>query len=200
MRLAPILLMMARTLAKNQYLVKGSVVRAHIAYLAKNNKLTSVLSRVGPATVACIHHPPLAGSWVAAGLLVDVVAALHQIAGDRAVLDMSNEFIQEQAVQSLIPMVQGVLRIFGTSPASLFNRFSELTRTSVRGVDYKYTVISERSGMMSTETHTDLTLPAAAFLPRIPAFELALKLCGKKGTVGLPERIGSTQARYLIQW
>jgi hypothetical protein len=184
----------------NEYLVKGTAVRAHLDYLRSVDQLVAVRGRLSAAAVELVDHPPLPGTWTDAHLLGEVTLAVHAIGGDRAVLEMARAVVTAQSLGALIPMVESVLRIFGTSPARLFERYDDLLRTTMRGLSFRYQPTSDRSGTMRAIHHSRGPLHRASFLSTVPPLEMALRLCGATGTVGMPEILGPREASYAIAW
>ena len=184
----------------NEYLVKGTAVRAHLDYLRSVDKLGAVRGRLSEAAVAFVDSPPLPGTWSDAHMLVELTEAVHSLGGDRAVLEMGRAVVTAQSLGALVPMVESVLRIFGTSPARLFARYDDLLRTTMRGLTFHYEPTSDRSGTMRATHDCRDPLRRASFLSTVPALELALRLCNAEGTVSLPDILGPREASYAIAW
>jgi hypothetical protein len=191
---------MNRAAAEGSYLVKGSVLRAYAASLAKTGLLAYAMERVKPATARSLTDPPLAGTWVDATVIADLAHVVHQHGGDEAVLALAAGALKEQTVQPLVAMVESVLRVVGTSPATVLSRLSALLRTTARGLEIAYAASSDRSGWVTVTHDTPVPLPAASFITTVPVLRLALQICGRSGTVGMPEMAARNQARYRVEW
>jgi hypothetical protein len=143
--------------------------------------------------------PPLAGSWMELRHMHHIEHAVEKIGGMVAVRDLARKGT-EDARKPYMAVVEGVLKLFGTSPATLFKRMNALVSTFIEGIDYKYVSTTERSGVMEVEFKAEYEIPTCIFAGQIPTFETLLNACGVKGVVGQPERIGPNKARYPIQW
>jgi hypothetical protein len=182
------------------YRVKGWIFRAHIAYLKRHGKLDAVVARLSQAAAGAVVSLPLAGSWIEGPLLDEIVEGVDALEGSPGVLAMEEAMLRIEMVQVLLPMVQGVMRIFGASPASLFKRFGDLVRTSSHGIEFQYVETSERSGTMEVRYHTDKTMTRPSFMTTVPALHAILRFCGTSGTVSDPEIRAPQFAQYHISW
>jgi hypothetical protein len=186
-----------------KYVVKGSVLRAYLAVLAKTPHAAAtvdVLTTLDPEAARLMREPPLAGTWVDGIAFARIIEALHRCGGDAAVLAVAHDALEQQTIRSLTLMVQGILRVFATSPVFLLSRFGELIRTTSRGIVMEWTSLSERSGRMQVTHETDVPLPAPCFLTTIPALERMVALCNVKANVSRPELRAHNVSRYLLDW
>jgi hypothetical protein len=182
------------------YRVKGGIFRSHVLYLKKHHKLEAVLARLSPKTAALVTTLPLASSWVEGPALDEIVEAVDALEGTAAVLEMEEAMLRLDVVPLVLPMLQGILRICGTSPATLLKRFGDITRTSVQGLDFRYEPTSERSGQMEVRYSTHKAMARCSFMTTVPALMAAVRICGIQGTVSDPVIHGPRSAVYRICW
>jgi uncharacterized protein (TIGR02265 family) len=187
-------------LATHAYLVKGATFRAYVKYLKTEGKLDAVLEKISPAAASALREPPLQGSWIDAHLLVEVVEAIDALEGSEGVLKMGREVIRREMLPFFFPMIQTVMRVMGTSPATLLARFPQLVQTSVQGVEFHYRVTSPTSGTMEAYYATDRPLKRCAFLQSVPPIEQILRVCGVQGTVSEPDVRSPKLVHYHIRW
>ena len=110
--------------------------------------------------------------------------------------DANNEM-----VPLLRPLIEGILRLFGTSPATIFSRLELLTRTNLRGCEFKWRAETETSGEIEVRFVSRRQLPRRAFISFVGSFEVVLELCGKKGTVSSPDLLtDGSGARFVVEW
>jgi hypothetical protein len=181
-------------------LVKGATVRAHLKWLAKDGKLEAVLQRVPPETAALIRNPPLASTWIDSQVMEPMMCALEELGGKAAILRMSRDELREDLMTPLRPMIAGVLRLFGTSPATIYGRLNDMVKTTVRGMEFKFQSLSERSGSMEVRYDVEREIPTCMFVSCMAALEMVPELCGHRGRVGEPERLGPAVARFDVSW
>ncbi len=177
---------------------KALYFRWYISILAKDGKRDAVMAKVPQDTAALIANPPLASSWVELLHIENVLRAVETIGGMPAVRELSRK-ATEEARKPYMNVVESVLKLFGASPAILFKRMNLLLR-HVEGVNYHYTAINDRSGVMEVEWVSGHEIPDCVVVTQLPVFQALLDSCGVKGVVGSPERLGPNQVRFQIQW
>jgi hypothetical protein len=184
----------------SKYLIKGSCVRAYVKELEETKKLDAVLTRVSPDAAALARTPPMPSSWVDAHRLGELVEALCAIDGRDAALQLGRAAVDKQMLPLLLPMMKGIMRIIGVSPASLFSRYQTVLQTTVRGTEYRYEPTSPRSGHMDVRYETHEALPWSVFAQNVAGFESIFRLCGVKGTVGAFTLLSPQAARFPLSW
>jgi hypothetical protein len=179
--------------------LKALTFRSYVRIIATDGRRDAVLALVPPETAALIAEPPLAGSWMDLRHVIHITQAVEQIAGMTAVRDLARRSTDD-ARKPYMAVVEGVLKLFGASPATLFKRMNTLVSSFIEGVAYRYTGLSERSGVMEIAWAADFEIPTCVLVSQIPSLQTLIDACGAKGVVGAPERIAANKARYLIQW
>jgi hypothetical protein len=179
--------------------LKASTFRCYVKCLIQDGRRDAVLALVPPETAVLIKDPPLAGSWMDLMHIFHITVAVEQIAGMSAVRELARKGT-EDARRPYTGVVESVLKLFGTSPATLFKRMGLLVSSFLEGVEYRYTPRSDRSGVMEIEYKTSQEIPTSVFVSGIPSFQSLLASCGARGVVSQPERLGPNRARYHIQW
>jgi hypothetical protein len=179
--------------------LKGTTLRAYASVLARSRRLDAVLAVVPADVAALLRSPPLAGKWVDWRVIAEVLVAVEGLEGTTGVRKFARETLDETMV-TYRPMVAGALRLFGTSPPTVFKRLNDLLRPGLEGLEYRYQPVSDRSGIMHATYAVDGEVPSSFFVAGMAVLELALELCSARGTVGLPERHGAASASYSIIW
>jgi Protein of unknown function (DUF2378) len=179
--------------------LKAATFRTYIRILTEDGRREAVRALVPPETAALMLEPPLSGSWMDLAHMHHIDHAVETLGGMAAVRDLARKGT-DQARKPYMGVVEGVLKLFGTSPATLFKRMNTLVSSFVSGIDYRYTATGERSGTMVVAFDADHELPTSAFVGQIPTLQTLLDTCGVKGVVGAPERLGPQTARFHIQW
>jgi hypothetical protein len=180
--------------------VKGASLRAHIKWLAREKRLDAVLERVPPPVAELARNLPLASTWIDAQLIEPIMQALQELDGTQAVLRMSREELRADLIAPLRGMISGILRLFGTSPASVYPRMNDMVKTSVRGMDFHFERQFDRAGVMEVRYDVEREIPFCMFVSCTAALEMVLELCGVVGRVGDAERVDRRTARFRISW
>ena len=179
--------------------VKAKTFRSYVSILTADGKYDAVLAIVPPDTAALMRDPPLPGSWMHGRHMHDVVVAVNAIGGLTAVRELTRRGT-EDARKPYMSIVEGVLKLFGTSPATLFKRMNSLVTSFIQGVDYAYSARSERSCVMQVQYKCEPAIPDCVFVSLTPTFQTLLESCGHQGVVSPHERLSTHSARYVIQW
>jgi len=179
--------------------LKAMTFRSYVSILGRDGKREAVIALVPPDTAALIASPPLAGSWMDLRHILNITEAVEKLGGMNAVRELSRRGTEESR-KPYMGVVEMVLKLFGTSPATLLKRMNTLVSSFIEGVDYRYVSGNERSCVMEMAWAADYEIPMSVFVSQIPTFQTLLDACGVKGIVGQPERVSANKARYLIQW
>jgi hypothetical protein len=189
-----------RSSAPVNFEVKAASFRAHVKWLTREHKLEAVLARVPPAVAQLMRNPPLASTWIDSQLIEPILVALQELEGTQGVLRMSREELRADLIAPLRGMIAGMLRLFGTSPAAVYPRMNDMVKTSVRGMDFRFTQEFERTGVMVVHYEVEREIPLCMFVSCTAALEMVLELCGVHGRVGDPERVDRATVRFRISW
>jgi hypothetical protein len=179
--------------------LKASSFRSYVGIVERQGRRDAVLALVPPDTGELMKSPPLPGSWMDLRHILDVIQAVETVGGMTAVLDLARQGT-EDARRAYMVIVDGVLRLFGTSPATLFKRMNTLVASFIEGIDYRYTATGERSGVMEVEYRCGFEIPMCVFVGSISVFQTLIHSCGCEGVIGQPERLSATTARFQIRW
>src|SRR5581483_673549 len=182
------------------YQVKGAALRAYVKDLARKGWLAAVKARVGEPTRALLDAPPPSSSWMDGEPIELLMAAVDELHGEDAVRQLSHDANSEM-VPLLRPLIEGTLRLFGASPATIFSRLELLTRNSLRGCEFKWRAETDASGEIEVHFVSRRQLPRRSFVSFVGSFEVVIELCGKKGTVSSPDLLaGGAGARFAVAW
>jgi hypothetical protein len=181
-------------------MVKGGAIRSKVEWLSKEKKLEAVLARVPAQTAALMRTPPLGSTWVDSHDIEPILCAIEALDGKAGVLRMSRETLRADIVPPLRSMISGILRLFGTSPATAFGHMNDLAKTSVRGMEFHYTAASEHSGVMDVYYDADREIPMCMFVSCRASLEMVFELCGVDGSISDPNRLGPAKARFRMAW
>jgi hypothetical protein len=179
--------------------LKASTLRSYVAVLVKDHRRDAVLARVPPETAALMVDLPLATSWIDFKHIMHITQAVEALTGLPGVRDFHRKAVDD-AKGPHIRILEGVLRMFGMSPAVVFKRLNDIVKHTIENNVYSYRATSDRSGVMEVSWLLDYEVPSCMFHGMSATLQTILDTCGVKGVVGIPERSGPAAARYVIQW
>jgi hypothetical protein len=179
--------------------IKAQWFRTQLAVLTSQGMLDVVCARVSRETAEVIANPPLSGSWMSYAHIIEICLAVESIGGLAAVRELAAK-VTEVSRKPYMAITEGILKLFGTSPATLLKRINTINRTIVEGIDFTYIGTGERSCVVLIEYAAKVEFPLCAFIGPAASFPVYFDLCGVKGVVGAPERIGPNKARYKLSW
>jgi hypothetical protein len=188
-----------RALQPNAIRIKGMTIRAYLHYVARQERRQEIMAWLPADTVALIENPPLPTTWLEWRHLEDIVVAVEKVQGMDGVRYMSERTIEESR-RPYVRALEGLIRLFGTSPATIYKRMNDIVRNSIENTEYNWVATSTRSGTMEVVYGGDRTIPDCIFVGGVPAIAGILHFCGVRGVVSEPRRLGPRQVRYEVTW
>jgi hypothetical protein len=177
------------------YELKALTFRAYLAQIEKIGALAEVKARVQPETLHAMESPPLPTAWIDPLLYEDMMGALEAVRGIAAVRTVTKSALESTTLPNLRPIVGGLLRLFGTSPATLLSRVPDFSRPVSRGVDYEWQLDTPHSGRLTMIFPR--RVPRATYVAFESGLWLILELCGVRGHVA-PTEISDDGTRGTI--
>jgi hypothetical protein len=183
--------------------VKGSLVRSLVVTIHEHGLRDAVLARVSPAAAALVRDPPLATMWVDGPVFNEILQALYEIEGAERLRHLNREAVERGLSPLLRATVPGLLRLFGTSPATLLSRLDRLGATSSRGFTARYLPSTPTAGSLEMAFPSLRDVPIGAFVATGGALKLVFELCGVPGTLGEPVWVDEQRRnamRFAVAW
>jgi hypothetical protein len=183
--------------------VKGSLVRSMAVTVSEHGLRQAVLGRVSEATAALLRDPPLPTMWVDARAYNEILQALYEIEGAERLRHLNREAVERGLAPLLRATAQGMLRVFGTSPATVLSRLGRLSAATSRGVVTRYALSTPTSGSLEIELPALRDVPIGAFVASGGGIKLVFELCGVSGTIGEPTWIDEQRRnamRFAVAW
>jgi hypothetical protein len=182
------------------YEVKAAALRSYIVQIERLGALAAIKERVSPETRSAIEAPPLSGVWIDAILVEDMIGALQSLHGMEAVRTVIRAGQSAGVARLLMPIVGGMLRLFGTRPDTLLTRFPDLVKTVIRGVDYDWVPEQPNSGYLKV-TFRRKNVPRHVFVGMESGCAMILDLCSTRGSVANTEIINEgTTGIIRVSW
>jgi hypothetical protein len=164
------------------YQVKGSLVRAYLGEIERLQLTSAVSARVSDGTRFMMEDPPLANQWVDALVIEEMMSAVDSLRGAEAVRGVTRSGLDKGIKPLMRPVVSGFLRLFGATPHTLMSRFSQFTRTNVRGMEFEWVKESERAGTLRLQ-FPRAHVPRSAFIGFESGISIICELCAVRGNI-----------------
>jgi hypothetical protein len=134
---------------------------------------------------------PLQTVWLDGIVIEDLINAVESVRGMEAVRIVTRKG-QMAIVPVLRPIIGGLLRLFGASPATLFSRLHQFSSNHTRGPELTWKPESDHAG----ELHVTFPHRKNASRNMFVGFESGMhnifELCDKEGTVEEARILGAT--------
>ena len=182
---------------------KGSVVRSLAATLAERRLLDGVAAAVSPAARVMLHDPPLPTQWIDGRVLNEIFEFILQIHGPEVLRRINRESVERGVGPLIRGAAEGLLRVFGVSPATLLSRMGRVGGTMSRGVVYHYVAASETSATFDIEYSELVDVPLGPSIATVGALEIIFDMCSVRGTFGPPEVVPNgrrNRVRFAVSW
>jgi hypothetical protein len=177
--------------------LKASTFRSYVKLLVADGRLAEVRAQVPPDTQRMLDDPPLASTWMEWRHTEAMVLAIEKQWGTPAIRDYSRRSIAEMRGINL-RIAEGILRIFGMSPATVYKKMNDSIRSLCEGMEYEYTSLGERVGRI--EASYAEPVPDCVMLGTVASLEEILRICRVKGTVDGPKRLSPKSAEFHVSW
>jgi hypothetical protein len=179
--------------------IKGTTLRSYINVVSRLEHRAAIVAQLPPDTAALLSNPPLPGTWSEWRHIQDITVAVEIVDGLEGVRRLADGAIEE-AKRPYVRVLEGLIRLFGTSPATIYKRMNDLVKNAVENMQYTYRVTSDRSGTMEVSYGGGAEIPLCMFVGGRASLVAVLDACGVKGAVSEPERLGPTRTAYQIRW
>lgn len=158
------------------------IVRGYCSALADRDVLAKVREVAPPAVQKVLDQPPLPIGWVPSELMDAFFGAMGKVLTLAEVRAIGYTSVRDNIGPILRPILRGLLRVFGTTPASIFGHFDKVTAIMIRGMKFEWKSGGPTSGTMTLLSPAPM--PDATYAGFEGAFLFAFDVCSVKGTVG----------------
>lgn len=189
--------------ASLQFEIKGTVWNGRLRAAAAHVPLRELRGLVSDATRKLMDEPPPSSNWVPGQAIVELDAAIFDLRGSDICARCSRETSEVAGTTVLRAMAEGMLRLFGTSPTTIFERMGQIGSTSVRGVEYDYVVLGPKSGRMTVRYSRCSLVPYCVFVSVAGGLGAIFGFLGIRGTVSPPDvslTAPYNSAVYSLRW
>lgn len=134
---------------------KGSLIRGYAKWLKDNGYYNRVLARASAPAIARLIDPPFVTDWVSSSEQFAVLDAVYAVGSDDLLRTMVRGSAQAGVLKLLEPLIQGVVRVFGRTPAAVIARLPSIRKNIVRGVDFHITHTGDQSALVEAISERD---------------------------------------------
>ena len=164
------------------YEVKAAALRGYVVQIEKLGVLAAVMAKVSLEVRAAIEAPPLPSVWDRRHADRGNDRGAAGAAGARCRAHRDAQRPEQRRRANLDADRQRALRLFGATPDTLLSRFPDLTRTVIRGVDFRWALETNKSGAL-TVAFRRKNMPRHVFIGMESGCWMTLELCRVKGNV-----------------
>ena len=162
-----------------------------------------MLEYCDPETRELALAPPPTSVWMHCRTVMEMHCILFDLHGARVLRSIALDTVRSGLSPFLRSSVESVLRLFGTSPATLLSRMSTMAGSTTKGVEWKWTSESPRSGVLEMRYAKGANAPMSAFISAAGGLEFVMGITGTSGTISNPEMVMDglySAARYVVRW
>ena len=188
----------------DEVMVKGAFLRGYRAALESLGMYAMVLERVSPRVRDALMTPPPTSAWVEYALCEEILRAVEKERGMIGVRKLGHDAVTAGVAPFMQIFVQGLLRLFGVSPATIFTHMNRVAGQTTRGMGYTYVPTSEFAGLVtvslpSRKTAVDTTVWYAS----AGGLSIVFDTCNVVGHVQEPVVVPdghSNAAQFRVSW
>jgi hypothetical protein len=163
--------------------VKAAYLSALSTTLKKVGVLADVIEHASARTRDALENPPPPSVWIDYGICVEVYRIVGELRGRPAIRSVMREATYAGIAPFKQVFVQGLLRLFGVSPATLFTHMNKLAGQSSRGGEFVYTPTSDSSGVMTVTMPDEKDVDPSVWYASAGGFDVVFETCNVIGTV-----------------
>ncbi|MEM7151844.1 MAG: hypothetical protein AAF799_03335 [Myxococcota bacterium] len=180
---------------------KASAWKGLVSALEQKGLHDQVLAKVPEAVAKLMQHPPTGGAWMPAVAFSYVFVALHGTLDDEQMRAVASSSILRGPMKTMKPMVEGMLRLFGTSPLAFFRRLPKIMAQQLQGVTFDLVEAQDTEVLVQVRYHYVRGLPREAFVYWDGVQRSTFDICGV-GPTHCSMKIESedSSARYHYRW
>ena len=179
--------------------VRGSVFRAYLKFLEAAGMSAAVREGVPARTQAAMDKPPFVLAWVSSDQIEDLYGAVQAISGIDGVRRLTHEATRSQVGPLLRPLIQGAMKLVGTTPSSVFSELNSIAAPALNGIRFTWTPSTESSGELLVQH----SAPSSEIVYHAWAGTLSYvwDVCEVEGAIEFKERMpDGCSARLGFHW
>lgn len=181
--------------------IKAAALHGTIELLKKRGLFESVRAEVSPAVRSLMDEPPARTAWVACLKLAEIDEVLLRTKGRAYLRAFSKDAAMVGAVPAMLTVIQGMFRLFGATPNTIFTRVIPLLKGQTHEIEHSYERVDDRSGRLSTRYEGTDTVPEAMLVAFSGVVAISFDVCRVSDTGVIGEHEARKERDHtLVQW
>jgi len=183
--------------------VKGAYISAYKNELERVGLLEAVLERASPRLREALETPPPSSLWIEYVICLEIYQIVRALRGKSALRALTRDSTLSGIAPFMQTFVQGLLRLFGVSPATLFTHLTRISSQTLRGAEFSYVPTSPLSGVLTLTMPDQRDVDPTVWHASAGGLEVVFATCGVSGTVQEPVVVpdgNSNAVEYRVSW
>jgi hypothetical protein len=185
--------------------VKGAFLRGYRAALESLGLYSKVIERSSPRVRDALQTPPPTSAWVEYALCEEILRIVEGERGMIGVRKLGHDGVTAGVAPFMQVFVQGLLRLFGISPATIFTHMNRVAGQTTRGLHYTYVPTSESAGVITVALPSRKAgqVDPTVWYASAGGLEIVFETCNVTGHVQEPivakDGVGNS-AQFRVSW
>lgn len=154
--------------------------RGFIELLHERELFEPVRARVPPPVQRLMDTPPLAVSWMPAMGFQFVFRALDELVSPEAFVQLAHDSVVKGPLRRMKPVIEGIIRIFGASPAAFLQKTPQLMASQVEGITFSIDELGEGYAIVGVCYDYLHDVPRVGFEYWRGAMQITFELCRRE--------------------
>jgi hypothetical protein len=160
------------------FVSKATAFRGLLEAVADAGVAHEVRQAASPELLPWLTEPPLGSAWMPAVVFQPVFAAVDRVGGEDLLRRIAAASMRQGAMRVMQPLVEGMLRLFGASPAAFYQRLPGILANQLKGVEFTVREASERHVLMTVRYAYLQEAPRPGFVYWEGVLQTPVTLCG----------------------
>jgi hypothetical protein len=140
---------MVDTTHKQRPALKGVLVRQFRGWVVERGLLDRTRSKLPSEFADALDSDVFVTDWIDFRVMGAIIYGLESVTSPQTVFDAMRAVSRTGTVPRIQPILDGIVRLFGLSPAALFSRMNLINRATTRGIETAWSPRGEREGVIS---------------------------------------------------
>jgi hypothetical protein len=183
--------------------VKGAFLRGYALALKRLGMWSLVFDRGSPQLRDALQSPPPTSTWIDYRVCEEILLIVQADRGMSSVRRLGHDAVTAGVAPFMQNFVQGVLRVFGVSPASMFGLMNKVSGQTTRGIEHSYVPTSEHSGVHTVNIPSWREVESVVWYSSAGGLEIVFDVCHVLGTVQDPIVVDNglgNRAEFRVSW
>ena len=172
---------------------KASSVRGIVEVLRRERTFDQVLNSVSADSRELMLHPPAASAWIPSTRVEPIMDAVLACSGPNACRRVVRDASLLVQVPMMTSMLSGLLRVFGSTPHTLYMRVHDQMKLIRRGCHADYMRVGEKACRLRVTFLAQSVVSQSTALGLAGGLEIPLLVTNVRGTVSDPIKVTSSR-------